>query len=204
MQKPLVLLALLTLAGCTSTYIAPGPVLAPTLGQPVTTMTTERLVPVSFNDAWNNIETYSQDRYRTLKLSKANGEMTLFVDAFDPDSSITCGMLQSQNGSFDTHREFLGAIAQQVPVNLNMTVQVKLTARSAKQTLVSVNTDYDLAVNYQTNPGTGAIMGGQRYRFDSKGFAMVTAPGSEFAGRCQPTGAVEVGILDAAAGSQGN
>lgn len=190
--------AVLLLAGCSSSYIAPEPVLAPTLGQPATSMSTERLIPVPFNQAWNNIEAYSKDRYRTLSQNKANGELTLFVDAFEPDSSITCGMLQSQSGMYDSHREFLSALTQQVPVNLDMTIQVKLTARSEKETLVTVNTDYDLALNYQTNPGTGAIVGGQRYRFDSKGSAMVNAPGSEFSARCQPTGSVEAGFLNAA------
>ncbi|UOD50957.1 hypothetical protein [Orrella daihaiensis] len=187
------------LAGCTTTsYIAPEPVTTPILGQPMSVMTTERVVPVSFNQAWDNIAAYSQGRYRTIRRNKANGEMTLFVDAFDPSSSITCGMLQTQGGGYDTHNEFLSYLTTQTPVNLNVTVQVKLSPKTSTQTSVSVNTDYDLAVNYQTNPATGAIVGGSQYRFNSKGFAMVNAPGSDFAARCQSTGSVEAAILNAA------
>ncbi len=206
MRKPLVpslslSATLLVMSGCATNYIAPEPVTMPMLGQPSTVMTTERVVPVSLNQAWDNIAAYSQDRYRAVSQNKASGEVTLFVDAFDPSSSITCGMLQTQSGGYDEHREFLSALAKQGPVNLNITVNIKLTAKSAKQTLVKVNTDYDLAVNYQTNPATGAIVGGSQYRFDSKGHAMVNAPGSEFSAKCQPTGSVEAGILDAASGS---
>ena len=206
MRKPLVpslslSATLLVMSGCATNYIAPEPVTMPMLGQPSTVMTTERVVPVSLNQAWDNIAAYSQDRYRAVSQNKASGEVTLFVDAFDPSSSITCGMLQTQSGGYDEHREFLSALAKQGPVNLNITVNIKLTAKSAKQTLVKVNTDYDLAVNYQTNPATGAIVGGSQYRFDSKGHAMVNAPGSEFSAKCQPTGSVEAGILDAASGA---
>lgn len=202
MHKRLALpLTLALLGGCSTSYIAPEPVTVPTLGQPATVMTTERTVPVAFDQAWNNIKDFSTERYRTVRQDRARGEMTLFVDAFEPDTSITCGMMQSQNGMFDSHREFLSGLAERVPVNLNITVNVKLTSKSAKQTLLTVNAEYDLAVNYQTNPGTGAIMGGSQYRFDSRGHAMVDAPGSSFAAKCQPTGSVEAGILDAASGS---
>lgn len=202
MRKLLALpVTLALLSGCSTSYIPPEPVTAPMLGQPASVMTTERTVTVPFDQAWNNIEAFSRERYRTLKQDKARGEMTLFVDAFEPDSSITCGMMQSQSGMYDSHREFLSALAAQTPVNLNVTVQIKLTAQSPNQTRVSVSTDYDLAVGYQTNPGTGAIVGGQRYQFNSKGHAMVNAPGSEFAARCQPTGSVEAGILNAAGGN---
>lgn len=209
MRKPFVLslslsAALLVMSGCATNYIAPEPVTMPMLGQPATVMATERVVPVTFDQAWDNIAAYSQDRYRAVRQNKAAGEVTLFVDAFDPSSAITCGMLQTQSGGFDEHREFLSALAKQVPVNLNITVNVKLTAKSAKQTLVTVNTEYDLAVNYQTNPGTGAIVGGSQYRFDSKGHAMVNAPGSEFSAKCQATGSVEAGILNAANGASSN
>ncbi len=194
-------ITLLLLAGCTTTtYIAPEPVMAPTLGQPASMMATEQTVPVSFNEAWNNIQAYSKERYRTVSQNKAAGEMTLFVDAFEPSDSINCGVTDTQSGMFNTRREFLSEISRAAPVNLNVTVQVKLTVKSAKQTLVSVNTDYDLAVGYRTNPGTGAIEGGARYRFDSKGMALVNAPGSGFAANCRPTGAVESGILGAAQG----
>jgi hypothetical protein len=194
-------IALLFLAGCTTTtYIPPEPVMAPTLGQPVSMMTTEQTIPVPFNQAWNNIQAYSKERYRTLRQNKAAGEMTLFVDAFEPSSSINCGMMDTQSGMFNTRREFLSEVSREAPVNLNVTVQVKLTAKSAKQTFVSVNTEYDLAVGYRTNPGTGAIEGGAQYRFDSKGVALVSAPGSGFEANCRPTGVVESGILGAAQG----
>lgn len=202
MQKPLALsIGLLALAGCSASYIAPEPVLAPTLGQPVTAMTTEQTLPVSISDAWKNIQDYSSERYRTIRQNKSNGELSLFVDAFEPDSAITCGMVQSQNGMFDSHREFLALLAQQTPVNLDITVHIKLTAKSPKQTAIAVNTDYEMAVGYQTNPGTGAIIGGARYQFNSRGSANVAAPGGGFAARCQPTGSVETGIINAARGN---
>lgn len=202
MQKLLgISTALIALSGCTTnTYIAPEPMTTALPGQVGTAMTTEQLLSKPFNEVWNNIAAYSQDRYRTEKQNKATGDMTLFVDAFDPSSSISCGMLQTQGGGYDTHREFLSTLTERTPVNLNLTVQVKLTAKSAQQTLVTVNTEYNLAVGYQTNPGTGAIEGGSQYRFNSKGFAMVREPGKDFAATCRPTGVIETGILSAAAG----
>jgi len=191
----------LLLAGCSTSYIAPEPVTAPLLGQPTTSINTERLVPVAFDQAWRNLQAYSKERYRTVSQNKTTGEMTLFVDAFEPENSITCGMTQTQDGMFDSHREFLSSLSQRTAVNLNITVQVKLSSVAAKQTRVTVNTNYDMTVGYQTNPTTGAIVGGTPYRFDSKGSATVNAQNGDFAARCQPTGAVEAAILGSVAGN---
>ncbi|MCD8504966.1 MAG: hypothetical protein LRY53_08595 [Burkholderiaceae bacterium] len=200
-QRTPILAALLVLTGCSTTYIPPEPQTAPDSYVQQRAVQTSQTVQANLNDVWRNITAYSQERYRTVKQNKSAGQMTLFVDAFEPSSAITCGMIERRGGSFDTHTEFLSALTRQTPVNLNITVDVKLTAKSATQTLVSVNADYNLATGYQTNPGTGAIVGGSRYRFDSKGHAMVNMPGREFAAKCQPTGSVETGILDAAAGN---
>lgn len=203
-QSTLLLATLLVLTGCSTTYIPPEPQTAPDSYVQQQAVQTSQTVQASLNDVWRNITAYSQDRYRTVKQNQAAGQITLFVDAFEPSSAITCGMIDRQGGSFDTHTEFLSALTRQTPVNLNITIDVKLAAKSATQTLVSVNADYNLATGYQTSPKTGAIVGGSQYRFDSRGHAMVNAPGSEFAAKCQPTGSVEAGILNAANGDSGN
>jgi hypothetical protein len=206
--------ALVMLAGCTTTYIPPAAPLQPMDNANVPDMNAiaapaaeDGLVSATFEQAWTNIQQYASERYKTVSQNKARGEMTLFVDAFEPSTLISCGMTENQGdgilkiGSFDTYTEFLSTISQQTPVNLDVTVRIKLTAKDAKQTLVKVHTEYDLTIGYQTNPSTGALIGGNNYRFDSNGSAAVAVPNANFVGQCRPTGAVEQSIVNAAAGN---
>ena len=192
-------LAIVALTGCTTnTYIAPSQQSAPQSYLAQAPIQTSRVVDVGFDKAWKNIQGFSAERYKTRQLNQASGTMTLFVDAYEPSQLINCGMVQNQGGSFTTDTTLLSLLGNEVPVNLDLTLNIKLTPKSATQTLVTVNGIYDLAVNYQTNPGTGAIIGGQQYQFDSNGSAAVTAPGADLTGQCRPTGNAEIQIFQAA------
>ena len=192
-------LALFALAGCTTnTYIAPSEQSAPQSYLEQAPIKTSRVVAVGIDQAWKNIQAFSTERYQTRQQNRADGTMTLFVDAYDPSRWINCGMVQNQGGSFTTDTTLLSLLGNEVPVNLDLTLTIKLTPESAKQTQVTVNGIYDLAVNYKTNPSTGAIIGGQQYQFDSNGSAAVTAPGSGLTGLCRPTGNAEIQIFQAA------
>lgn len=192
---------LVTLGGCAvQTYYPPSmpasEPIAQSGGQPVGT--TGVTVNVPYDMAWQNLQNFVRDRYRVVSSNRSTGTLELTIDAPDPDSFINCGMVRVQQGYFDTNTEFLDYLTQRTPVDLDVTLHVKLTAISSRETKVHVNGDYALAVNYQTNPSTGAIIGGQMYRFDSKGGSNVVAPGSGLSGECQSTGEAEQAIMTAA------
>ena len=197
-------LLVLGLAGCTTTsYVPPSTTEAsPQSFVQQTTVSTSRVVPVAMDQAWKNLRAYSAERYKTLSQNRSAGTMTLFVDAFEPSQWINCGMLQTQGGTFDTDTSLLSLLAKQNAINLDMTVDVSISPKSATETTVKVNVQYDLAMNYQTNPTTGALVGGQRYQFDSNGSARISITDPDFSGQCRPTGVAEANLLQAAAGSR--
>jgi hypothetical protein len=162
-------------------------------------MQTSRVVNVSMDKAWRNLQSYREQRYKVLTQNRSAGTMKLFVDAYEPSQWINCGMVQTQGGNFDTDTTLLSLLSKQ-PLNLDMTIDVSLSPKSASETTVKVNVRYDLAMNYQTNPTTGALIGGQRYQFDSNGSASLSITNPEFTGQCRPTGVAEANILNAAQG----
>lgn len=165
-----------------------------------TGVTTGQSIQVNYEAAWQNLLAFVQNRYRVVSSNRSSGTLELTIDAPDPDSFINCGMVQVQQGYFDTNTEFLDYLTRQTPVDLDVTMQIKLTRVSNRETKIYVNGQYVLAVNYQTNPSTGAIIGGQVYRFTSQGSSNVVAPGSGLSGDCQSTGQAEQAIMDAARG----
>lgn len=201
--RTLLLATCIGLSGCAvQTYYAPEVINQSGLAMDAPTTNLSRVIDRPYDAVWSSLEQYVQNRYRVIRRDKAQGILTLTVQTGDPEMFINCGMVQVQQGYFNTDTEFLAAVMRQQPVNLTVQMTVKLTRESAQKTRVNANGNYTLNIGYSTNPSTGAIVGGTVFQFDSKGSSNVYAPGSSFSADCQSTGEAESALINAAAGQQ--
>jgi hypothetical protein len=190
------------LTGCTvQTYIPPT-----SFEQSQPTPTLSRTVDKSLAQTWEDLIAHAHRSGFAVKHEQRNKDiMTVWLPAFEPALYISCGSMRVQQGSFTTHTRFLDYLSEGTETNLNVMADVSLRALAPNKTEVSVMAHYTFRINFTNDPVTGAMQGGQTYRFDSAGSAGVTlqpsGQGMGFEGLCQPTGAAEQTILRAARGS---
>ena len=187
---------MLGLAGCAvQTYYAPE---NPTPENVQPQVELERAINVGYDQAWGNLEQFVQNRYQVLQANKANGVLRLTVQSSQPEMFINCGMVQVNQGFFNTDTEFLAEVMKRMPVNLGVNMTVKLQRLHASKTRISVNGNYALTLGYGNNLSTGVASGSSIFKFNSKTSSDVYVPGQNFSGVCQSTGQAESALINAA------
>jgi len=187
------------LTGCTvQTYIPPAP-----FEQSQPTPTLSRTVDKSLEKTWEDLIAHAHRFGFAVKHEQRNKDiMTVWLPAYEPALFITCGSMRVEQGSFTTYTRFLEYLSEGTETNLEVMADVSLRALGSNKTEVSVMAHYTFRINFTNDPVTGAMQGGQTYRFDSAGSAGVSlgpaGQGMAHEGLCQPTGAAEQAILRAA------
>jgi hypothetical protein len=188
--------------GCTvQSYIPPTP-----LEQSQPTPTLSRTVDKSLEKTWEDLIGHAHRFGFAVKHEQRNKDsMTVWLPAYEPALYITCGSMRVEQGSFTTYTRFLEHLSEKTTTNLDVMADVSLRALGPNRTEVSVMAHYTFRVDFSNDPVTGAMRGGQTYRFDSAGSEGVSFTSSDRGvtseGLCQPTGAAEQAILRAARGS---